>query len=124
MGVRVLEGGCHCGAIRFRVRAREDRLLDCNCSICRKKGLLHLIVPPEDFELLGGAEAVVEYRFGTEVAVHKHCRTCGCSPFYSPRSHPGWVDVNARCLDEGIEGFVVEPFDGDDWEKNVHRIRE
>lgn len=124
MGVTVHEGGCHCGAIRFRVRAREKKLLDCNCSICRKKGLLHLIVPPEDFELLKGAEAAVEYRFGTKVAVHKHCRVCGCAPFYSPRSHPGWVDVNARCFDEGIDEFSIEPFDGDDWEKNVHSIRD
>lgn len=36
------EGGCHCGAVAFRVRVRSWRALDCNCSICRLKGFLHL----------------------------------------------------------------------------------
>jgi hypothetical protein len=32
------EGGCHCGAVRFRVVVEEHAASDCNCSICRKKG--------------------------------------------------------------------------------------
>jgi hypothetical protein len=38
-------------------------------------------------------------------------------PFYTPRSHPGHVDVNARCLD-GIEVASLRPrlVDGRDWE--------
>jgi len=124
VGVTTFEGGCHCGAVRFRVVARELRCLDCNCSICRMKGLLHLIVRPEDFTLLQGAEALAEYRFGTERAAHRHCRTCGCAPFYTPRSHPDQVDVNVRCLDgDAPTRFEVVPFDGDDWEANVHTIR-
>ena len=49
------EGGCHCGAVRFRVRAAERRHLVCNCSICAKKGMLGLIVPEADFELVAVA---------------------------------------------------------------------
>lgn len=119
------EGGCHCGAVRFRVRARELRALDCNCSICAKKGFLHLIVAKEDFELLRGEDALSEYRFHTGVARHTFCRTCGIHPFYTPRSHPDGVDVNVRCLDEGaLERFTIEPFDGRRWEENVGSIRE
>ncbi len=123
MGLIALEGGCHCGAVRFVVRTEERVALDCNCSICRKKGLLHLIVPPSQFELLRGADALAEYRFNTGLAIHRHCRTCGCAPFYTPRSHPDHVDVNVRCLDEGPGRFRIEPFDGDQWEANVDRIR-
>lgn len=119
------EGGCHCGAVRFRVRARELRALDCNCSICSKKGFLHLIVDKEDFELLRGEDALSEYRFNTGVARHTFCRTCGIHPFYTPRSHPDGVDVNVRCLDEGaLERFTIEPFDGRRWEESVESIRE
>lgn len=118
-----MEGGCHCGAVRFAVVVREWRVLDCTCSICRKKGILHLIVPAEDFSLLRGEEALSTYRFGTGVAQHRFCRTCGMHPFYVPRSHPDGFDVNARCLDAGISRFEVEVFDGANWEENVEGIR-
>jgi hypothetical protein len=119
-----LEGGCHCGAVRFRVRPGGRKVLDCNCSICRKKGFLHLIVPPQDFQLLQGADALREYRFGTGVARHRFCGTCGVHPFYTPRSHPDQVDVNVRCLDgDAMDLFEPEPFDGQRWQENVDRIR-
>src|SRR2546423_298912 len=39
-----MQGGCHCGRVRFRVTADLDRVTECNCSMCAKKGFLHLIV--------------------------------------------------------------------------------
>ncbi len=118
------EGGCHCGAVRFRVHVREHRALDCNCSICAKKGFLHVIVEASDFELLAGEDALAEYRFHTGVARHRFCRVCGIHPFYTPRSHPDGVDVNARCLDgDALARFDVVPFDGREWEANVDSIR-
>lgn len=117
-------GGCHCGAVRFRVRIRRWVAIDCNCSICTRKGFLHLIVPPEDFELERGSDALAEYRFNTGVACHRFCKTCGVFPFYTPRSHPDQIDVNARCLDgDAFARFAREPFDGQNWEDNVEAIR-
>ena len=118
------EGGCHCGRVRFRVRTNELRALDCNCSICTKKGFLHLIVTKDAFELLSGASDLTTYTFGTGVAKHTFCSVCGMHPFYTPRSHPDGVDVNVRCLDgDAASRFTVEPFDGRHWEANVERIR-
>lgn len=120
----VLAGGCHCGAVRFRVRVRTFEALDCNCSVCRMKGLLHLIVSPADFVLESGADALSTYTFNTGTAKHTFCRTCGVQAFYTPRSHPDDVDVNVRCLDDdAARRFVVRPFDGEHWEENVERIR-
>lgn len=121
------EGTCHCGAVAFRVRAdlEEERILECNCSICRRKGFLHLIVPPERFELVSGADLLREYRFHTETAVHRFCERCGIHPFYTPRSHPDRVSVNVRCLEEvELEALEIEPFDGQNWEKEVGEIRD
>ena len=39
-------GGCHCGRVRFRIRADLGTIGECNCSICTKKGILHLPVLP------------------------------------------------------------------------------
>ena len=114
------DGGCHCGRVRFRVTASLDRVSDCNCSICLKKGILHLIVPRERFELLCGAEDLSTYRFNTGVAQHHFCRHCGVSGFYVPRSHPDRIDVNVRCL-EGVDlrRLAIQLFDGRHWEQSV-----
>ena len=118
------EGGCHCGAVRFRVAVERYEAVECNCSMCRKKANLHLIVPPERFTLLQGADALTTYRFNTGVAKHTFCKFCGIHPFYTPRSHPDWVDVNVRCLDGNVAArFQITPFDGEHWEENVDRIR-
>jgi hypothetical protein len=112
-----MEGGCHCGRVRFRVRADLDRVSECNCSICTKKGILHLIVPPEQFELLSGKDELTTYAFNTGVAKHTFCKHCGIHPFYVPRSDPDKIDVNARCLDD-IDLATISPqqFDGKNWE--------
>lgn len=118
------EGGCHCGAVRFRVLVDKHKTDDCNCSICRKKGFLHLIVPPEKFTLLQGADVLTTYRFNTGVAQHTFCRICGIQSFYRPRSHPDSFDVNVRCLDgDVLSRFHIVPFDGANWEQNIHQLR-
>ena len=117
------EGGCHCGAVRFQVRVARHEAVDCNCSICRKKGFLHLIVPPEDFTLLAGSEALTTYTFNTGTAKHLFCRTCGIHAFYRPRSHPNDFDVNVRCLDgDVLTRFQITPFNGSEWEENIEQL--
>lgn len=116
-------GGCHCGKVRFRVRSEFVEALDCDCSICRKKGYLHLIVPAEDFDLLQGQDALACYSFNTGVAKHLFCASCGISPYYIPRSHPDGFDVNLRCIDElDLSAVRVTPFQGSKWEENIGRI--
>jgi hypothetical protein len=99
--LRTYTGGCHCRRVRFEVDAPAVLdVLDCNCSICRMGGFLHLIVPASRFRLLHGGEALVDYRFNTGTARHRFCGHCGVKSFYIPRSHPDGIDVNARCLDD------------------------
>lgn len=99
--------------MRFEVDAPAAlEVLDCNCSICRMAGFLHLIVPASRFRLVSGAGDLVEYTFNTGAARHLFCRQCGIKSFYVPRSHPDGYDVNARCLDDGtIATMTVTPFD-------------
>ncbi|AFY42956.1 GFA family protein [Nostoc sp. PCC 7107] len=119
----IYEGGCHCGAVRFRVVVKQHKVDDCNCSICRKKGFLHLIIPKEQFTLLQGENELTTYKFNTGVAQHKFCSICGIHSFYIPRSHPDCIDVNVRCLDgDVIANFEVIPFDGMNWEANIHKL--
>lgn len=118
-------GGCHCGRVRFEVDApARIEARDCNCSICRRAGYLHLIVPRERFRLLGGESSLTDYRFNTGVAQHLFCRVCGIKSFYVPRSHPEAYSVNVRCLEpDTIEHLEVKLFDGANWEQNIAEIR-
>jgi hypothetical protein len=106
-------GGCHCGTVSFEVDApARIEALECNCSICRMTGYLHLIVPQDRFRLLTGNDQLAEYRFNTATARHYFCRVCGVKSFYVPRSHPDGYSVNVRCLDPAtVEAVDVSLFD-------------
>jgi len=112
------QGACHCGRVRIEVDAPAHiEAIECNCSICRMTGFLHLIVPAARFRLLQGADFLTEYSFNTGVARHRFCRICGVKSFYVPRSNPDGIDVNVRCIDDGsIESLHVTAFDDGDRE--------
>ena len=94
-------GGCHCGAVRFRVRLADGLCTArrCTCSYCRMKGAVAVTVSEGGFDLLQGADALSEYRFNTGVAAHHFCRVCGVNTHHSRRSTPGQLAVNMACLD-------------------------
>jgi hypothetical protein len=120
-GSTLYKGGCHCGAVRFEVTVASDahHVLDCNCSMCVKKGFLHLIATPATFRLRQGQDQLSLYTFNTHAAKHLFCSRCGICPFYRPRSHPEGFSVNLLALDdyENIKKrFEVRPYDGANWE--------
>jgi hypothetical protein len=97
---------------------------DCNCSICRMSGYLHLIVPQERLRLLRGEEALTTYTFNTGTARHLFCRHCGVKSFYVPRSNPDGYSVNLRCLGAAtLEHVVIEPFDDNDRDSSEARLK-
>ncbi len=75
--MRTYHGSCHCGRVRFEIETELTAVVECNCSICSKKGILHHRVPPERFRLLAGEDALAVYRFNTATAQHLFCRHCG-----------------------------------------------
>ena len=115
----IYKGGCHCGQVQFEVTTDLDSVIDCNCSICTKKGFLHLIVDPAQFRLFTPEPVLSLYQFNTNTAKHYFCSVCGIHSYYVPRSHPNKIDVNVRCL-EGIDlqKLTIQQFNGQEWEKN------
>ena len=89
------EGGCHCGAVRYEVLAPEEiEAKECNCSICRKAGYLHLIVPKERFRLLKGADKLTTYTFNTGTAKHHFCSAASRASTCRARSQ---TDLASMC---------------------------
>jgi len=119
-------GSCHCGAVRIEVEAVIDRVTECNCSICRKKGILHHRVPADRFRLLSGEDGLGTYQFGTMAAKHHFCKTCGIHVFTRPRAAPELYTVNVRALDNfdlARESPEIVQFDGMHWEENAAKLK-
>ena len=118
-------GGCHCGRVRFEVKAPPSLLVDeCNCSMCTRAGFRHLIVPADRFRLLCGADALTTYTFNTNTAKHLFCATCGVKSFYVPRSHPDGFSVNVNCIDpDTVAAVTVRKIDGRNWEAHYPQGR-
>lgn len=103
-------GGCHCGAVRFAATADFSKAVECNCSICEKKGALLCFIPAENFEMVSGRDALTDYVFNTKAITHRFCSVCGVEAF--AQSADGAM-INVRCLD-GVDLGRVErlAFDG------------
>jgi hypothetical protein len=123
--MQTYRGSCHCGAVQFEVDTDLTYAIECNCSMCAKRGALHHRVDPSQFRLLAGEDALTLYQFGTRTARHFFCKRCGIFPFGHPRIDPRLVVVNVRCLD-GVDPndpkIVRKHFDGRNWEEAAAKL--
>ena len=106
------EGGCHCGAVRYRATLDlVQPVIACNCSICQAKGLLLTFVPSDALQVHQGEGELVAYRFNTNKIAHRFCRTCGVEVFGQVEGQGS--TINVRTLDGvDISALKQQPFDG------------
>jgi hypothetical protein len=112
---RTYEGGCHCGRVRFAATGDLTQALQCNCSICAKRGALWAFVTAPQFRLLKGNDALTDYQFGQKRIHHLFCATCGVGSFSRGQAPDGedTFAVNVRCLDDvDVAGLTLRHFDG------------
>lgn len=97
----MLTGSCHCGAVAFEVDGSIEKLIECNCSHCSRKGFLLFFVPRDALRVTAGGDAMTEYTFNRHVIRHRFCATCGVEPFALGQMPDGapMAAINARCLD-------------------------
>jgi hypothetical protein len=110
-----IKGNCHCGAVDFTIDADPPaEAMDCNCSICRRKGYLHHFTDAEAFTLHTPRDALGVYMFGKHAIRHQFCRACGCAPFSEGEGPDGkpMMSVNLRCTDVDLSVLTIKPFDG------------
>ncbi|KJZ76784.1 hypothetical protein HIM_03661 [Hirsutella minnesotensis 3608] len=90
---RTYRGNCHCGAFVYEVDMPEIKsACDCNCSICRKKGYLSILVGADDEyrAIKWSEEDLTEYTFGPKNYVHQFCSRCATPVTgYCPNAPPG-----------------------------------
>jgi hypothetical protein len=108
-------GSCHCGAIAFEADGEIQQVIECNCSICSKRGSLLWFVPRDRFRLTTPESACAVYTFNTHKIRHHFCPSCGCAPFaygIDPQGN-AIAAINVRCLDDVDPAALNKtPFDG------------
>ncbi|HEY0178779.1 MAG TPA: GFA family protein [Dokdonella sp.] len=108
-------GGCHCGRIAFEADTELREVIDCNCSMCGKRGGLLAFVPAERARLKMPESDLATYTFNTHHVRHHFCPVCGIAPFSrgSDRAGKETWSINVRCLD-GVDPstLTVKHHDG------------
>jgi hypothetical protein len=96
---RILEGGCQCGAVRYRITGHPFHLTLCHCEICRRvsgaPAVAWFSVPGTAFQILEGSPR--RYR-SSETATRSFCPTCGTQLTFQVDGSPE-VDVTTCSLD-------------------------
>lgn len=115
----MIEGVCHCGAVRWRFDAVPDAATACNCTLCRRYGVLWAYGHDgEDVHLLGETRA---YVWGDRSIGFHFCPTCGCiaawralAPNAEGRRRAA---VNLRLAEPAeVAAIPIDHFDGlDTW---------
>jgi hypothetical protein len=108
-------GSCHCGRTAFEVEAELTRVMECNCSICTRKGSLLWFVPRDSLRLLTPDDNLRSYAFDERTIQHRFCPECGIHLFGEGTDPAGkrLAAINVRCL-EGVDfaALSVDYFDG------------
>ncbi len=116
----MIEGSCHCGAVRFRYPEEPKFLISCNCSICRRLSALWAHEEREAVTIEFDPGATIVYVQGDRTLEIHSCRNCGCTTHWDSigGDSSARMAVNFRMCDPDVVAKIkVRRFDGaDSWE--------
>ena len=110
----MLEGSCHCGALRWTFAGTPESATACNCTVCRRYGVLWAYdYEGERINVTGPAKA---YARGKAISFH-FCPDCGCVAYWrafkTDEDGRRRIAVNLRLAEpEAVGAIVVDYFDG------------
>ena len=95
------QGGCFCGAIRYRVSGKPANTMICHCQSCRRVAAAPVVgwitFPASQFELLRGQPSQFH---SSEPVVRTFCSACGTPLTYHHRDDVGFIDITTCSLDD------------------------
>lgn len=95
----MITASCHCGAVQLDIVAVASEVTDCNCSICRRYGVLWAYFDPKHVVVRGGTTDT--YMWDDRAIVFHRCSNCGCV------SH--WSAIDPSVEQMGINARLFEP---------------
>ncbi len=108
---RMIEASCHCGAVRLTLDNAPAEVTACNCSICRRYGVLWAYYRPDQVRLAPPDAATDTYEWDDRSLAFHRCRACGCVTHWSPLNRdPDRMGINARLLPPEVVGAARRRF--------------
>jgi len=110
----MLTGSCHCGALRWQLRDLPESATACNCTVCRRYGVLWAYDHEgEGIHVSGPSKAYIR---GKAIEFH-FCPDCGCVAFWRAQSltpeGKRRIAVNLRLTEpEAVAHVPIDHFDG------------
>ncbi len=97
----MLSGGCHCGAVRYRMPREVAHHALCHCTDCRKSSgapaVAWALAPVDQVKITGEPSRYAS----SEHAVRHFCGRCGTGLFYTSEAvFRGMIDVQSATLDD------------------------
>src|SRR6266702_3898762 len=95
-----IEGGCLCGAVRYRATGKPIAQSLCHCRTCRlasgAPSVAWVVFPSSGFAIIAGEPATFHSSPGV---VRTFCATCGTPLTYQRTSETQTIDVTTVTLD-------------------------
>lgn len=119
----MIEGSCHCGAVHWRFDGIPESATICNCTVCRRYGVLWAYDNEgEGIHVSGPTKA---YIHGKRIGFH-FCVTCGCMAYWRAlETNPAGqrrIAVNLRLAEpDVVAGIPIDRFDGFDTFEDLPR---
>lgn len=89
---------CHCGLVQYTVTLspplEQQKIVECNCSICMRNGYLLVYPQREHVKVTNGKEALTTYTFGAKMNLHQFCGRCGSAVFFDPQLPKRGQDID------------------------------
>lgn len=110
----MIQGACHCGAVKWEFDGQPDGATACNCTVCRRYGTLWAYdYENEGIRVSGETRS---YLRGKAIEFH-FCPVCACVAFW--RLQPDFVQarrrmaVNLRLAEpEAVAQVPIDHLDG------------
>jgi len=113
----ILQGSCHCGAVKLTLPSIPETATKCNCSLCRRLGVLCAYYPFGSVRIEGHPEHTVDYVWGDKSLRTVRCKICGCATHWEPIDGELGArhGVNLNNFDPRLQALVkIRHFDGAD----------
>ena len=109
-----VDASCHCGAIHLEADTAPEAVTDCNCSICRRYGVLWAYYSPKHVRVVAASDATDIYMWNDRSIEFHRCKVCGCVTHWAAVDRSAdRMGVNARLMDLAVVAAArVRKLDG------------
>jgi len=98
------KGGCHCGAVTYKITKAPDLTFYCHCQDCQKTTggpfSVEMMLEEHAFEIKGALSSYVVTGDSGKPVTRWHCSNCASGIYLTCEADPGYVFLKVGTLDD------------------------